>query len=131
MRCRDTDEFLVLKQPGIPLPALLDRAAAQHPTAAAIAFHRFAYRAGCLPLQRNLTRNHSRMHSNSNSTSSSTAMVSLRLGTGAAANASHAREHDLDAPWHAAYDAREHLTESDRSVSSWLAAACPCAAGGK
>ena len=91
---RDTDEFLILKQPGLTLPALLEQTVGGNPITAAAAFHRFAYRAGCLRRQNQ----------------------SAGAGTGVSAGGGGQVVQE-EAPWHAVYDARERYTESARSVS--------------
>ena len=92
MHLRDTDEFLILKQPGLTLPALLEQTVGGNPITAAAAFHRFAYRAGCLRRQDK----------------------SVGAGVSVGGGGQVAQE---EVPWHAVYDARERYTESARSVS--------------
>ena len=98
VRCRDTDEFLVMRQPGLKLPALLEQAMANRPASAAVAFHRFAYRSGC----------HRRLASDP--------VFPDSAADSAADSGSDAKAATSVAPWHAVYDAREKHTESARSV---------------
>ena len=45
----DSDEIPILRNAAAGLPALLERTFSSYPHAASIAFHRFAFRAGCSP----------------------------------------------------------------------------------